>query len=134
MTFPAKKPNRGPYRRKRKGAKGPLPEQVIYMAKVLEVIDNTETDTGYVMFEYVVAKTGIPETSLRPLMITMVNLGILKSATGIYGGYERLRKATLQELCSIVSERYDIPDPAAWGEVLSGFHGSFKVLVRGYLV
>lgn len=134
MTFPPKKTNRGPYRRKRTSVKGPLPEQVIYMVKALGVIDNTETETGYVQLDHICQQTGTPLTSLRPLMIAMAQLGIIGSATGIYGGYKRLRKATLQELCGIVSKRYDIPAPAAWGEALAGFHGQFKALIWGYLV
>jgi hypothetical protein len=93
------------------------------MAKALEVIDNTETDTGYVLFEYICARTGTPPTSLRPLLIAMGQLGIIESRTGVYGGYRRLRKATLQELCGIVCKRYDVPNPTAWGDALAGFHG-----------
>lgn len=120
--------------RKRIGPKGPLPDQVIYMVKALAAIDSTETRNGFVPAFHLAEQIGVPTSSLWDLLRKMARLGILESRNGPLGGYRRLRKASVEELCSIVSDRYNVFDPTAWGPELAGFHGKFKALIWGYLV
>ena len=124
---------RGSYREKTT-PRGPLPEQVVYMVNALEVIDNTKTRNGFVPAFHIADILGMPRGTLGGLLVFMSKLGILKSRKGAMGGYQRLRKATIQELCGIVTDRYRLNDPAAWGPSLAGFHGKLKALIRECLV
>ncbi len=120
--------------RKRTVSKGPLPGLVVDMVEALEVIDNTETRNGWVPGHHIAKTVGIPYGSLAGALVTMKGLGILEGRTGCMGGYRRLRKASIEELCSIVTSRYKVDDPEAWGPSLTKFHGKFKALFEVCLV
>ncbi len=124
---------RGPYREKT-GPRGPLPDQVVYMVHSLEVIDNTKTRNGLVPAFYIAEVLGMPRGTLAGLLVDMSKLGVLEGRLGAMGGYKRVRKATIQELCSIVTDRYNIADTEDWGESLGNFHERFAVMIKDYKV
>ena len=132
MRYP-RKGKYGPYKKKTV-PNGPLPVQVSYMAQALEVIDTTETRTGFVPMFHICEQTGVSEGTMRGLLIGMRKLGIIEGRRSCLGGYKRLRKATIQELCGILGPRYDIPDPRAHGKYLAEFHHWLKMKIEGHRI
>ncbi len=113
------------YRKKPKN-RSPLPEQVVHMAKALEVVDRTETRNGYIPAFHIWEQVGVPETTMRVLLAYLTKAGILRGKQGPMGGYKRLRQATVAELCGLVTPRWDIEDIMAWGDYLAPFHVVIK--------
>lgn len=114
--------------------KGPLPEQVVYMVKALDVIDNLDTDTGRVLAATIAEQTGITLSTLAVLLGKLTLREIIGGRTGTRGGYKRLRETSLRELCELVSHRYTIEDPGEWGASLEDFHEQFRVLIEDYKI
>ena len=121
-------------KKKKVFVKGPLPEQVVYMAAALDVIDNLETDTGRVSGAAIAEQTGIALGTLGVLLGGLSLREIIVGRTGRRGGYRRLRETTLRELCEIISHRYTVEDPGEWGANLEDFHERFRVLIEDYKI
>ena len=113
---------------------GPLPAQAVYLIGALEVIDKTETRNGYVPGFHIAEQIGVSMGTMRPLLVKMSKAGITEGYRGPMGGYKRLRRATLREICMLVGHKYDLSDLTAWGRSVMSFHQRVKYIMDSYYV